>query len=357
LAFAARSIFAGFVVVLYIWLQQHCARVLQSSVRGSMGCCQTATAQVPPSTRSAVLLDVSVHERAIAELKRVFEGVGSNEQGYARKAELSDAFQQAQGLLKLIKKSGLNERQHILCQLANYDGDYISWDDFLQCAWKAVEQHSEPDPISAAAAGEEVLRRLKDFFDSLKADEDGAIGLGELERRLPELLEEGQGDIEKLIARAGFNPCWKVLDNIPTNLYRHISWESFKAHICVVAPPDPGSPTSLASLVEDHGQVGEAVLGRLHKIFLECAVDDDGAVTKTALGSRLQEVEKCAPRGEPIPQLIDKACFNPAWNRIDQLDTSRDGYVTWHEFKAHICGVTYVEEVIVDETPQCCGCL
>merc|ERR1712066_1021526 len=82
------------------------------------------------------------------------------------------------------------------------------------------------------AAGEKALQWLKQRFESLVADEDGAVSKEELAAKVKEIEDVDGENIGNLIGQASFNPLWRTLDQLDTNKDEHISWEEFKAHVC-----------------------------------------------------------------------------------------------------------------------------
>merc|ERR1712060_563767 len=104
---------------------------------------------------------------------------------------------------------------------------------------------------------------------------------------------------------------------------------------------------------------GEKALQWLKQRFESLVANEDGAVSKEELAAKVKETEDAD--GENIGHLIGQAGFNPLWHTLDQLDTNKDGHISWEEFKVHVCGVPKEEkvEVVLEETavtPGCLGC-
>jgi len=217
-----------------------------------MGCCHAPGSTSDPRGRSVagnrraapsaaenpVLVEVSAYERALSELKRLFEKATANGLGHASKADLIAIVEQAQGLVVLLKEAGMEEMLGFVNRLVGHEGDFVSWEEFQEYAKKAVKEEVEHEVqvieevvIADVEAGKEVLRQLKEFFESLIADEHGAVSKCELAIRLRDTDTVKSGSIGNLIRQASFNPLWHILDKLDTNNDGRITWEEFQAHV------------------------------------------------------------------------------------------------------------------------------
>jgi len=242
-----------------------------------MGCFQSTTASratipgpgaaapqqaAPPAAEATeaieapVLVEVSVRERAIGDLKSIFQEVSANEHGQVNKAELSTLLDNRRDLDVLMKQACMNVLADVASTLIRNGGEQITWEEFLILAENVghelkefaveeakhdVEQLGEALAAEVAAAEEakdKVLAWLKDIFESFTRDEDGAVSKEELEARLKEDDELDGESIAALIGRSGFNPLWKALSAIATNKGTSISWEELQAHILGPAKED-----------------------------------------------------------------------------------------------------------------------
>merc|ERR1712066_1181096 len=97
------------------------------------------------------------------------------------------------------------------------------------------------------------LKQLKELFDNLDANEDGAVNKEELATGLKKdkdkhglMKDESLG---KLIEQAGLNPYWDVLENLDTNKDGFIAWEEFEAHLRSVAKQEVQETGDIAAAV------------------------------------------------------------------------------------------------------------
>lgn len=206
-----------------------------------MGCCQSTTATSSgvrgrtaagrshtafSVTEDPVLTEVTARERALAELARLFEGVNANELGHASTAELKASLEGNGSIMALLKEAGMNEFENLVNQLVWHQNDFVSWEDFQQYAQTAYVHD---------VSGEKVVKRLKEVFDSLAADHDGAVGKIQLVAKLNQDTNDVNGmdgdSIGKLVGNAHFAPVWNALEKLVTKKDGCITWEELKAHI------------------------------------------------------------------------------------------------------------------------------
>jgi len=204
----------------------------------------------PSATETPVLMEVPAYERALSELKRIFEKVTANGLGHASKAELIAAVEQAQELIVLLKEAGMEEMLGFVNRLVGHEGDFVSWEEFQEYAKKAVKkevehevQVVEENVMAEVEAGEEVLRQLKKFFESLMADERGAVSKDELAVGLQDMAAVKSGNIGNLIQRATFNPLRDIIDKLDTNNDGRVTWEEFQVYV-------RGTATELGKKIE-----------------------------------------------------------------------------------------------------------
>merc|ERR1719188_1223758 len=100
---------------------------------------------------------------------------------------------------------------------------------------------------------EKVLKQLKELFDNLDANEDGAVNKQELATGLKKDKDEHglmkDESLGKLVEQAGLNPYWDVLENLDTNKDGFIAWEEFEAHLRSVAKQEVQETGDIAAAV------------------------------------------------------------------------------------------------------------
>lgn len=207
----------------------------------------------PSAAEAAVLIEVTAHERAIVDLKSIFEGVHAVN-GHGNKAELATSVQNSSALEEVLKNAEMNAILMFVNKLAAHDGDFVSWEDFVSFAEKAAVQAAGHEVVEVVeeeakremeeikqevAAGiaamdqakEQALTWLQGVFESFTHDDEGTVSKEELETKLKNHNEEVNGESAgDLINRAGFNPLWNALAGLDTNKDGNISWDEFKAH-------------------------------------------------------------------------------------------------------------------------------
>jgi len=201
-------------------------------------------------------MEVSSRERAISELKGVFEVVNANEHGHANKVELIAMIENNRDLESLLKKSDMNALAEFVSMLVRVNGEFVAWDEFQTSAEKRVEEIKDvalekatreveqveavvaADLAAAVEAKDKMLTWLKDVFESFARDEDGAVGKKDLETQLAKEADVDGESVGTLAGRAGCNPLWQSLSGLDTDKDGHISWEEFQAHVLSSKPAD-----------------------------------------------------------------------------------------------------------------------
>merc|ERR1712060_523166 len=89
--------------------------------------------------------------------------------------------------------------------------------------------------MGSVEAGEKALQWFKQRFESLTADEEGAVSKDELATKVKDTEDVDGQSIGTLVGQAGFNPLYHALEHLDTNKDGQISWEEFKVHVCGTA--------------------------------------------------------------------------------------------------------------------------
>merc|ERR1712238_315971 len=147
--------------------------------------------------------------------------------GHANKAELAASLEKERNLDALLKEAGMKEIMDFVNRVTRHDGEFVSWEEFMQFTTVAVaegvakevketvvhevehkiEQLQQEVEHAAAelkkeaqheaeefkkevatdvAAGRQALTWLKECFESLTADDEGAVSKEELANKLKE---------------------------------------------------------------------------------------------------------------------------------------------------------------------------
>jgi len=117
---------------------------------------------------------------------------------------------------------------------------------------------------------------------------------------------------------------------------------------------------NVAEELQKEVAAGVKALSWFKERFEGIVADEAGAVGKEELATKLRGTDQVD--GQSIGQLVGLAGFNSSWAAFEQLDTSKDGFISWEEFKAHVCGEKEVDEevdVLLETTmvtQRCWGC-
>jgi len=214
-----------------------------------MGCSsstpKTSTQQVaeePPQAQCLPTLTVeTAEERALTQLKLVFDSIDANDDHTVSKEELEAALARDGTLGALIKEAGLNVRYNSLSDLGTAQAGCLSWEDFLaHLRETAVKELAATGELAAAElpATDKALKQLRAVFESIDADGDGAVSKDELAAKLKTDTDEHglmkEGSFGQLVADAGFNPNFHCLEQLDTNKDGRIAWDEFEQNLKLV---------------------------------------------------------------------------------------------------------------------------
>merc|ERR1712217_130338 len=196
---------------------------------------ESATATKPGDNQveTAAAKTVTAADRALTQLKLVFDSIDANADGTVSKEELAAAVEKDRSLGALIEEA-------VLClntDFSNKEGR-MSWEDFQKdLKEKAVEEVRLTGELAAAEVPvqEKVLTQLKGIFDSIDADQGGSVSKEELGAKLQAGRDE-HGLIKddtfgQLVQDAGFNPLFRTFDQLDTNSDGRITWEEFEKNL------------------------------------------------------------------------------------------------------------------------------
>merc|ERR1712113_1261598 len=176
---------------------------------------------------------MGAEDRALTQLKLVFDSIDADADGTVSKEELAAAVEKDASLGALIEEAGLS----LNTVFSNKDGR-MSWEDFQkELKEKAVEEVRLTGELAAAevAAREKVLTQLKGIFDSIDADQSGSVSKDELAAKLKADRDEHglikDGTFGTLVEEAGFNPTFRTFEQLDTSSDGRITWEEFEKHL------------------------------------------------------------------------------------------------------------------------------
>lgn len=205
---------------------------------------ETVTADGPGAEPAppTVIIEATPEEKALAQLRLIFDSIDANQDKAASKEELSNALNKDEKLRALVKDAGFNDQFHIMEGLDTNTDGYVTWAEFEgNLKRKAVEEVEAQGSLAAAdePADAQVLKQLRTIFTSIDADEDGTVSKTELSAKLQKSKDENglmkDSSFGQLVQDAGFNPLWETFDALDTNKDGKITWEEFEMHLKTTA--------------------------------------------------------------------------------------------------------------------------
>jgi len=187
----------------------------------------------PEQQPAPVLTEASAEEKALMQLRVIFESIDANKDGNVSKGELVAALEKDERLGALIKEAGMNQEYNALHKLETSTDGRVTWEEFQQVLkQQAVEEVKATGNVAAVelAADEKALQQLKLIFESLDANHDKAVSRDELAAGL-----QKDENLRNLVEEAGFNAQFCVLDQLDTNHDGKITWDEFEAHLRAAA--------------------------------------------------------------------------------------------------------------------------
>lgn len=187
-----------------------------------MGCCQSPSASRPTDITVAPATDapapVLLTEVPAEEAKETEE---VNQEVHNRAEELKEEVQKEAEELKQEVQEVAEAKQEV----------QEAVEELKQEAQHEVDEFKK-EVAADVAAGRKALSWLKERFESLAADEAGAVSKEELVTKLRETDEVDGQSFGELVGLAGFNPSWQAFEQLDTSMDGHVSWEELKAHLC-----------------------------------------------------------------------------------------------------------------------------
>jgi Ca2+-binding EF-hand superfamily protein len=268
-------------------------------------------------------------------LDNVFNHLDKNGDGFVSKDELSTRLHEVldyseldseKSIRTLIAESGWNPYFHLFDKLdTNQDGK-ISREEF----------QANLHPAKAAVHAEE---HLKAVFQGLDANGDGFVSREELTSSLGQLMDSScivtEKSMRTLLVDAGLDPDFNVFDQLDANHDGKITWEEFSSKMKQVNTDE--------------------VKRFLRSVFFSMDVNEDGSVSQEELSKSIEHVLECShlKSKKTVRTLITDAGMNPDFYLFEQLDTNKDGKITWEELEANLFSEPFkvVDKKAFVETP------
>lgn len=228
-----------------------------------MGCCSSASTVRSSSSKAqetetiVTLTETTAEERALTQLKLIFDSVDANDDGTVSKDELTAALSKDASLGAFIKEAGFNLNTDLRLLDTNKD-KCVSWEEFQKhFKQEAIEEIVQTGQLAAAEvpADEKVIRQLKAIFDSLDTNEDGSVSKDELEAKLRADTDEN-GSVKadsfgQLVQEAGSSDSFiGTFEKLDTNSDERITWEEFEKHLRETAKQEVKETGDVAGAVE-----------------------------------------------------------------------------------------------------------
>merc|ERR1719330_134547 len=178
-------------------------------------------------------------------------------------------------------------------------------------------------------AQERALNQLKLIFDSIDDNHDGGVDKSELTTALDQDVE-----LENLLIEAGINLEYKLLEQLDTNHDGRITWDEFSDNMLKYAAREVQATGDIAAadrLAEQKAMI------ELKKVFKDVDANQDGCIN-------IAELRRAMARSPGLKGLCQDANLNFNFSLLAQLDTNKDGHVTWDEFMTCLRNAA-VEEV------------
>merc|ERR1719188_550462 len=156
-----------------------------------MGCCSSAStvrssSKAQDTETIVTLTGTTGEEKALTQLKLIFDSVDANDDGTVSKDELSAALARDESLGLFIKEAGFNLNTDLRLLDTNKE-KCVSWAEFQKhFKQEAIEEIVQTGQVAAAEvpADEKVISQLKAIFDSIDTNKDGSVSRDQLEAKL-----------------------------------------------------------------------------------------------------------------------------------------------------------------------------
>jgi len=181
--------------------------------------CGKSTAVVPKL--------LTAEEKAVAQLKFLFESIDMDSDKTVDRKELQAALQKNAQLQALIAEANLNPDSAVLQQFDTNKDGRVSWEEFESHLKKAAITQTEENGCVAAAeviVGEKAKASLKEVFKLIDSNKDNTVDKDELATK----FRAGEGEaLKTLFAEAGLKTSSEVLEQLGADSDKRVTWDKF----------------------------------------------------------------------------------------------------------------------------------
>jgi len=169
---------------------------------------------------------LTAEEKAIAQLKFLFESIDMDSDKTVNRKEIHAALQKNDQLRALVGEAKLNPDAHVLWQLDTNKDGRVSWEEFESHLKQAATEQVENTacvPAAEVFVEAKAEARLRQIFKSIDSNKDNTVNRKELAAKL---AEEGEG-FKTLLAEAGLDSNFEILAQLGADSNGRITWDKF----------------------------------------------------------------------------------------------------------------------------------
>merc|ERR1712129_694043 len=112
-------------------------------------------------TGNVVAVDLPADEKALQQLKKLFECFRNDADEAVSRFEFAAALKKDESLGRLVSEAGFNPEYYVLEQLSSSEDGQIKWQDFEKHLRKAAEEGNEQLVVAAAVVLEQGQQELE----------------------------------------------------------------------------------------------------------------------------------------------------------------------------------------------------
>merc|ERR1719270_1986019 len=187
--------------------------------------------------------EATAEEKAVAQLKMMFEALDTNKDQTVDREEFQKAMEKNDKIGALIAEANLNPDAKVLEQLDTNQDGRVSWSEFESHLKKAATTQYEQKGKVAVAFETGAEQRLKYLFDTLDSYKNDAVLKDELVAKLNETVAIDLSFID-LVKEAELQTDWAKVDELVTENDGRVAWADFYAKL-------KEKPPAVSSVVED----------------------------------------------------------------------------------------------------------